>query len=108
MALHQVSSRPGRPLSRRAAWAVLALAAPNDEEVVDSELVRDLRLAPSGWSRARKRLADILGAPVPEDLLRAWLRRRAERRVFRASQPGHVGGGHGAVRVAESRQEQSP
>jgi excisionase family DNA binding protein len=86
--LHQVSSRPGQPLSRRAAWAVLALAAaPHDEEIAASELVLDLKLAPSEWSRARKRLADILGAPVPEDLLRAWLRRRAERCVFRASQP---------------------
>jgi excisionase family DNA binding protein len=86
--LHQVSSRPGQPLSRRAAWAVLALAAtPPDEELAASEFVRDLKLAPSEWSRARKRLADILGAPAPEDLLRAWLRRRAERRVFRASPP---------------------
>jgi excisionase family DNA binding protein len=84
--LHQVSSRPGQPLSRRAAWAVLVLAAPQDEELAASELVRDLKLAPSEWSRARKRLADILGAPAPEDLLQAWLRRRAERRVFRASQ----------------------
>src|SRR5215213_3166975 len=83
--LHQLSSRPGQPLSRRAAWAVLALA--HDEELADSELVRDLKLAPSEWSRARKRLADILGSPVPEDLLRAWLRRRAERRVYQASQP---------------------
>ena len=85
--LHQVSSRPGQPLSRRAAWAVLALAAPHDEELAASALVRDLKLAPSEWSRARKRLADLLGAPAPEDLLRAWLRRRAERLVFRASQP---------------------
>jgi excisionase family DNA binding protein len=85
--LHRVSSRPGQPLSRRAAWAVLALAAPHGEELAASELVRDLKLAPSEWSRARKRLADILGAPAPEVLLRAWLRRRAERRVFRASQP---------------------
>jgi excisionase family DNA binding protein len=83
--LHQVSSRPGQPLSRRAAWAVLALAAHDEEELADSGLVRDLNLAPSEWSRARKRLADILGAPVPEDLPGAWLRRRAERRVFRAS-----------------------
>jgi len=47
--------------------------------------MRKLQLSPTEWSRARKRLADIRNAPHPEDLLRAWLQRRAERRVFRAS-----------------------
>lgn len=82
--LDQVSRRPGQPVSRRAAWAVLALST-GASQAGASELMRKLQLSPTEWSRARKRLADIRNAPHPEDLLRAWLQRRAERRVFRAS-----------------------
>lgn len=95
--LHQLSARPpGQPLSQRAAWALLALSAdaPAASDLVarpkqparDSELVQRLFLAPSEWSRARRRLAVLLAAPLPDDLLRAWLRRRAERRVYRAAE----------------------
>jgi excisionase family DNA binding protein len=62
--LHQVSSRPGQPLSRRAAWAVLALAAHDEEELADSGLVRDLNLAPAErrvFRAAQPDLADIRG-----------------------------------------------
>lgn len=83
--LQQVSSRRGQPLSRRGAWAVLALASDDAFPGAASELVRDMNLSPSEWSRARKRLAAIRDEEDPAELLRAWLKRRADRRVFRAS-----------------------
>jgi excisionase family DNA binding protein len=83
--LHQVSSRRGQPLSWRGAWAVLALASDDAFPGGASELVQDMNLSPSEWSRARKRLAAIRDEADPAELLRAWLKRRADRRVFRAS-----------------------
>ncbi|GAB1642816.1 hypothetical protein [Krasilnikovia sp. MM14-A1259] len=83
-------SRPGRPLSRRSAWAVVALSEDN-RGILES-------LAAAERARARARLHRLLAsfsspaagsseAQVQEcaELLRALLRNRAERRLYRAS-----------------------
>jgi excisionase family DNA binding protein len=83
------SSRPGRPLSRRSAWALVAVSQP-DPAALEA-------LAPAERSRARKRLDCLLASsPVRGEsseaevhmvalLLRSWLRNRAERHLYRAS-----------------------
>jgi excisionase family DNA binding protein len=83
------SRMPGRPLSRRSAWALLAVSEANQ---------RVLRgLAPAERSRARNRLRHLLAQSSTEgalseaqvgataSLLRSALRSRAERRLYRAS-----------------------
>lgn len=82
------SSRAGRPLSERSAWALLAFSQ-------DPHLLDGL----ASWERARagNRLRDLLVGSGPDDALpedqvratakalRFLLRKRAERRLFRAS-----------------------
>ena len=83
------SHLPGRPLSHRSAWALVALSQ-DDQGALDA-------LAPAERSRARDRLRHLLaqspGAAGPTEadvravasLLRSWFRNRAERRLYRAS-----------------------
>ena len=83
------SNIPGRPLSRRSAWALIAASLEDQHSI---EL-----LAPTERSRAKDRLRRLLAqsspeAPLSEDsvhamasLLRSWMRNRAERRLYRAS-----------------------
>lgn len=82
------SNRAGRPLSERSAWALLAFSQ-------DPHLLDGL----ASWERARasNRLRQLLAGSGPEDALsedqvratakalRSLLRKRAERRLFRAS-----------------------
>jgi excisionase family DNA binding protein len=82
-------SRPGRPLSQRSAWALLAVSQAN-QRVLGA-------LAPSERSRARDRLDRLLARALSEDavsedqihsvaaLLRSLLRNRATRCLYRAS-----------------------
>jgi excisionase family DNA binding protein len=81
------SSKPGRPLSRRSAWALVA---------VSQDRAAPEPLAPAERTRARKRLSCLLasssvGEPSEAEvhmvalLLRSWLRNRAERHLYRAS-----------------------
>ena len=83
------SHAPGRPLSHRSAWALLALSQ-SDQDALDA-------LAPAERSRARERLQRLLAQSPPgarpseveaqaaAALLRSWFRNRAERRLYRAS-----------------------
>jgi len=83
------SRAPGRPLSHRSAWALLALSQ-SDHRALDA-------LAPAERSRARDRLHRLLMQSPPgvrpsevevqaaATLLRSWFRNRAERRLYRAS-----------------------
>jgi len=85
------SRRPGRPLSRRSAWALMVAGMPG-QGVMDD-------LAPSEQIRARQRLCRLLAASEPEAalseaqvqavavLLRSLLRNRAERCLYRAAPP---------------------
>lgn len=79
---------PGRPLSARSAWALIALAEGDDEALVT--------LAPSERRRAKARLSKLLAlvakAPKSEDgvrqvasALRSLFRNRAERRSYKAA-----------------------
>lgn len=77
------NARPGRPLSSRSAWALLAVAASHQAA---SEL------SPAARSRARSRLRDLLdlvsSSEEPHDAaapLAHALRNRAERGLFTAS-----------------------
>lgn len=83
------SRMPGRPLSQRSAWALVALSQGNQHALE--------ALAPAERSRARDRLGQLLAQSLPEVvlseeqvhaaalLMRSWLRNRAERRRYRAS-----------------------
>ncbi len=84
-ALGRVNARLGRPLSERAAWAILALELERVGHSYAPDVMQGLSLSPSELSRARKRFSKILSSDEPEELLRAWLPRRAERLIFRAS-----------------------
>ncbi|NYG59415.1 excisionase family DNA binding protein [Nocardioides daedukensis] len=86
--LHRIagSRAPGRPLSERSGWALIAVAAG------DSDLLQDLS-APDR-SRARARLRSLLSAAYDIDdprevgrLLSTALRNRANRRCYRAAAP---------------------
>jgi excisionase family DNA binding protein len=80
---------PGRPLSERSAWALLAFS------VADGDRIE--ALAPSERSRAKDRLVLLLSEGVSDAafsevgvnamayLLRSMLRNRAERRLYRAA-----------------------
>lgn len=82
-------STPGRPLSRRSAWALVAVSQGDGDAVA--------RLAPTEIARARTRLGRLLALASAADtepearaesvakLLRAWMRARSHRRPFRAS-----------------------
>src|SRR5215203_1631190 len=59
-------ARASRPLSERSAWGLINLA---DGRRPD--------LAPSGLSRARKRLRELVVSQEPERLLRSWFAGRA-------------------------------
>ena len=99
------SSLPGRRLSGRSVWALVALSQA-DRGVID-------RLASSERSRARARLRRLLAESAPDAalsqerirsvaaLLRAWFRNRAERRLYRAS-PEDLPDLRGDVRFALS------
>jgi excisionase family DNA binding protein len=78
---------PGRPLSSRSAWAIIALAESDDEALA--------ALAPIERSRAKARLDELI-ASVPKRLsedsvrqlaaeLRKLFRNRAERRCYKAA-----------------------
>ena len=83
------SSRSGRPLSERSAWALLALSH-GDQHMLDV-------LASSERARTWERLKRLLAESGPDGalsedhvratalLLRSLLRKRAERRLYRAS-----------------------
>lgn len=83
------SSKPGRRLSERSAWALLAVSQGNEHDLSS--------LAPAERSRAKERLRRLLAQSTFDDglsesqvrdvaiQLRAWLRSRAGRRLFRAS-----------------------
>lgn len=83
------SSRSGRPLSERSAWALLAFSQ-HDQLTVDA-------LARSERARTRDRLKRLLAESGPDDslsedqvrattmLLRSLLRKRAVRHLYRAS-----------------------
>lgn len=82
------SKSPGRPLSSRSAWALIALADGDDDALAG--------LAPAERARARERLnqlfAKVAGPLNSEEqlrdvavLLRSWFRNRAERRLYRAT-----------------------
>ena len=81
------SGAPGRPLSQRSAWALVAVSQA-DQRILKA-------LAPVERSRARDRLCRLLalatGAPSEAQihavaaLLRSWLRHRAGRRLYSAS-----------------------
>lgn len=79
---------PGRPLSARSAWALIALAERDEKAIAE--------LAPVERVRAKGRLDDLLArvAKPPEaeadvrsvaSLLRAVFRNRAERQAFKAA-----------------------
>ena len=76
------STRPGRPLSSKSAWALLAVAV---DELAAYEL------SPSARSRARSRLRSLISDVSSADLddasahLASALRNRAERALFVAS-----------------------
>lgn len=82
---------PGRPLSRRSAWALVALSRGDQEGLGHISGVER--------SRARERLSRLAalvlavgsGGDAEEReilvLVRSWLRNRAERRSYRASPP---------------------
>lgn len=93
---------PGRPLSWRSSWALIAMAAAPapPERDQESEWVAWLQaLTPVERSRASRRLEDLLAVlpadpsskeyaeavPVFAARLRSLLRKRAERRLYRAS-----------------------
>lgn len=98
-------SLPGRRLSERSAWALVALSQAGPG-VID-------RLASSERSRARARLRRLLAESAPDvawseervralaTLLRAWFRNRAERRLYHAS-PADLPDLRGDVRFAVS------
>ena len=82
------ASGPGRPLSRRSAWALVTTSRP------DKSFLRSL--APAERARARERLGRLLASSASAEmseadvydvaaLLRSWLRNRAERHLYRAS-----------------------
>jgi excisionase family DNA binding protein len=83
------STAPGRPLSRRSAWALLAVSEADQGALSE--------LAPAERSRARSRLRHLLAEslsdhPLSEaqvhaaaSQLRSLLRNRAERRLYRAA-----------------------
>lgn len=82
------SRSPGRPLSSRSAWALIALAAGNADALAG--------LAPVERARARERLNQLfvqVAEPLNSEeqlrdvavLLRSWFRNRAERRLYRAA-----------------------
>jgi excisionase family DNA binding protein len=85
----QESCIPGRPLSQRSAWALVAVSQA-DRRALEA-------LAPSERSRAKSRFLQlsthsVADVALSEDqihalaaLLRAWLRNRAERHLYRAS-----------------------
>jgi hypothetical protein len=89
LALVSQSATPGRPLSERSAWALVAVSR-GDRQVIDE-------LASSERSRARYRLSRLLAAassdPVLSEpqvqvaaaLVRTMLQSRAKRRAYRAS-----------------------
>ncbi|MBA3783028.1 MAG: helix-turn-helix domain-containing protein [Nocardioides sp.] len=86
--LHRVSGRAGRPLSYRAAWAILAYSMGDgspDDKAEALRILDLLELSPSEHSLARKRLRSLRSAQDVEEMLRPWLVNRAERRVYRAS-----------------------
>jgi excisionase family DNA binding protein len=68
---------PGRPLSLRSIWGLLALSL-SEEDVLAA-------FAPVELSRNRDRLRRLLTEPDPAPLLRLWFRNRADRRRYRAS-----------------------
>ena len=82
--LHRIKNqtRPGRPLSPRSAWDLLAVAANAPEAS---------KLSPSARSRARSRLRNLLDDVASADLddaaarLASALRNRANRALFAAS-----------------------
>jgi excisionase family DNA binding protein len=92
-------TRPGRPLSERSAWALLAAAG-------DGRLLKEGFAAPER-SRARARLRALRSAADLADpdeitvLLGHALRRRSERRLFVAS-PRDLDGVRGDARVTVS------
>jgi hypothetical protein len=88
------SRAAGRPLSPRSAWALIAVCEGRQQSVMDAWATT--RLVPAEWSRARRR-ATRLAAQTPDppcsedtvrsvaSALRSLLRKRAERRLHRAS-----------------------
>jgi excisionase family DNA binding protein len=93
---------PGRPLSPRSAWALVAIAAAQAPEgpYQEPSSASWLRaLAPAERSRAKRRLNDLLAVlpsdpsseayadavPILAARLRSLLRNRADRRPYRAS-----------------------
>ncbi|AGZ46036.1 helix-turn-helix domain-containing protein [Actinoplanes friuliensis] len=71
------ANSPGRPLSLRSIWGLLALSL-SEEDVLAA-------FAPVELSRNRDRLRRLLAEPDPAPLLRLWFRNRADRRRYRAS-----------------------
>jgi excisionase family DNA binding protein len=83
------SNAPGRPLSGRSAWALVALVDDNQRALG--------RLAHAERSRARRRLSELLAKSRPgvqhaeghvkdvAALLRSLMRSRADRRLYRAA-----------------------
>lgn len=90
LSLHRISERkePGRPLSARSAWAIIALAESDEEALAD--------LAPVERLRARKRLdalLDLVAKPQQSEddvrrvasALRLYFRNRADRVLRKAA-----------------------
>jgi excisionase family DNA binding protein len=79
------SRLPGRPLSERSAWALIALSQADHQALS--------LLAPAERTRARERLVHLLAPAEPSEervqetatLLRSWFRNRAGRVGYRAA-----------------------
>ena len=75
-ALADAPPKRSRPMSRRMAWALIALLAGSDPRVSPAERVR-----------LRKRADQLRDSDDPASLLRSWASSRAERRNYNAATP---------------------
>lgn len=75
-ALEDAAPRESRPMSRRMAWALIALLAGSEPDVSPAERVR-----------LRKRADQLRSSRDPATLLRSWASSRAERRRFNIAPP---------------------
>lgn len=75
-ALEDGAPKWSRPMSRRMAWALIALLAGSDPQVSPAERVR-----------LRKRADQLRDSDDPAGLLRSWASSRAERRKYNVATP---------------------
>jgi excisionase family DNA binding protein len=75
-AIREGAPKESRPMSRRMAWALIAMLAGSDPRVSPAEKVR-----------LRKRADQLRDSDDPAGLLRSWASSRAERRKYNVAAP---------------------